>query len=253
MIGILGGMGPEAGARLVLRVAQVCCADADQEHPEVLYYSMSRVPDRTAAIMNGGPSPAGAMQQGIDLLVSCGVGVLGIACNTAHHWLASLDIPIGVRVVDIVDAVCTEIYEIHASVDAAMILSTAGTRRARIFERLAPLRTVYPTDDVQAVVERIISQLKGGDRDSAQQLLSETLQSLHLNDSWVVVLGCTELSLIWEAVSATADLRVVDSVDALARELVRATGRPVRNDDLPSKLNRTDRHPGSDRLRSPKI
>jgi aspartate racemase len=205
--------------------------DTDQEHPEVLYYSMSRVPDRTEAIVNGGPSPAGFLQQGLDLLVRGGADILGIACNTAHHWLASLDIPAGVRVVHIVDAVRSEISRIHPGIEAALVLATGGTQRARIFDQLTPSRTTFPPDAVQAVVERAISTVKRGDHASAKELLSEALQALRLDDTWVVVLGCTELSLVRDGISASVDCSVVDSVDALARQLVLAAGKPLREQE----------------------
>ncbi|MGB9005892.1 MAG: aspartate/glutamate racemase family protein, partial [Candidatus Aminicenantales bacterium] len=57
IIGILGGMGPEATAYFYGLLIKHTRAAKDQEHIPVLIWSDPRVPDRTAAILRGGPSP----------------------------------------------------------------------------------------------------------------------------------------------------------------------------------------------------
>ena len=62
-IGVLGGMGPEAGAYLLERIIHETAAARDQDHPPVIVYSLPQVPDRTEAILHGGPSPVPALQR----------------------------------------------------------------------------------------------------------------------------------------------------------------------------------------------
>ena len=74
IIGILGGMGPEATADLYMRIIRATPAKRDQDHPRVIIYSNSKVPDRTAAIIGTGPSPlpelirAGKPEQGMNVV-----------------------------------------------------------------------------------------------------------------------------------------------------------------------------------------
>jgi aspartate racemase len=57
MIGILGGMGPEATLDLYRHILQLTPATKDQDHIRVLIYSNPKIPDRTRAIESDGESP----------------------------------------------------------------------------------------------------------------------------------------------------------------------------------------------------
>ena len=50
MIGILGGMGPEATLDLYSNIIRLTPAKRDQDHIQVLIHSNPKIPDRTEAI-----------------------------------------------------------------------------------------------------------------------------------------------------------------------------------------------------------
>ena len=68
VIGILGGMGPEATLDLFGKIIAATPAARDQDHLRVVIDSNPKVPDRTAAILAGGESPVPAMTAGIRAL-----------------------------------------------------------------------------------------------------------------------------------------------------------------------------------------
>jgi len=57
VIGILGGMGPEATADLFLKIIRATPAEKDQDHLRVIIDNNPQIPDRTAAILNQGTDP----------------------------------------------------------------------------------------------------------------------------------------------------------------------------------------------------
>ena len=57
IIGILGGMGPEATADLFYRIIRATPVKRDQDHVRTIIYSDSKVPDRTPAILGEGEDP----------------------------------------------------------------------------------------------------------------------------------------------------------------------------------------------------
>lgn len=57
IIGILGGMGPEATAELFLRIIKATPARRDQDHLRIIIDNNPKIPDRTAAILGEGRSP----------------------------------------------------------------------------------------------------------------------------------------------------------------------------------------------------
>ena len=98
-VGILGGMGPAAGADFLRLFVGACEARlrasgspvSDQAFPEH-WLAQLPVPDRTLALLEDGPSPFEGMTSGIEGLRSHGVASIAIACNTAHAWHANLQL-----------------------------------------------------------------------------------------------------------------------------------------------------------------
>ncbi|KKB61421.1 aspartate racemase, partial [Robbsia andropogonis] len=68
LIGVLGGMGPLATVDFMQRVIDLTPATCDQDHLALLVANLPGTPDRSAAIIDGGPSPLPALLEGIDLL-----------------------------------------------------------------------------------------------------------------------------------------------------------------------------------------
>ena len=52
VLGILGGMGPEATANLYQEIVRLTPAEKDQDHIPTLIFSFPQIPDRTTAIRN---------------------------------------------------------------------------------------------------------------------------------------------------------------------------------------------------------
>ena len=77
VIGILGGMGPEATLDLFGKIIAHTPAARDQDHLRVVIDSNPKVPDRTAAILSGGESPVPAMTAGIEALQAGRCGLRG--------------------------------------------------------------------------------------------------------------------------------------------------------------------------------
>ena len=57
MLGVLGGMGPMATVDFMGKVVQNTPATCDQEHIQMVVCSAANIPDRTAAILDGGADP----------------------------------------------------------------------------------------------------------------------------------------------------------------------------------------------------
>ena len=101
ILGVLGGMGPQATNTFYQRIIDRTQAETDQEHLRVLIWSDAKIPDRTAGIL-GTPDQAeavyAALLAGAKLLEGAGCTVLAIPCNTSHYFAdrlqAQLHIPI---------------------------------------------------------------------------------------------------------------------------------------------------------------
>ncbi|MDD2573765.1 MAG: amino acid racemase [Bacillota bacterium] len=85
IVGILGGMGPEATVDLSQKVLKATPAKTDQEHLRIIIDCNSKIPDRTAYILEGGEDPGPYMEESAKLLENAGAELILIPCNAAHN------------------------------------------------------------------------------------------------------------------------------------------------------------------------
>lgn len=57
IIGILGGLGPEATVDLFSKIIKLTAANKDQEHFRIIIDNNPKIPDRSSAIIKGEKSP----------------------------------------------------------------------------------------------------------------------------------------------------------------------------------------------------
>lgn len=223
-LGVLGGMGPLAGAHFLKRLIEMTPAGCDQEHISVLLRSDPRIPDRTAAMLHGGKSPLPDMMQGIALLVDAGADCIAIPCNTAHLWYPQLAANSHVPILHIVDAVLDDLASQGVVEGPIGLLATPATLaldlyqpalRARGYDVLVP-----QAQDFEDCV-RAIELVKASRTQEALAPASRAVASLAAQRARAVVLACTELPLALPDTCRNAfDIVITDSVDALARRVL---------------------------------
>ncbi len=83
-------MGPLATADLFRKITLLTKASCDNDHIRVYIDSNAQIPDRTAAILNGGKDPLPQMRAALHSLEACGASCVIMPCNTAHYFLPKL-------------------------------------------------------------------------------------------------------------------------------------------------------------------
>lgn len=86
VLGILGGMGPEATANLYQEIVRLTPAQKDQDHIPTLIFSFPQVPDRTTAIRNQDRSIVPYLVEGTTRLEKAGASFIvtpAIRCITS--------------------------------------------------------------------------------------------------------------------------------------------------------------------------
>ena len=222
MLGVLGGMGPLATARFYEAVVRATPAGRDQLHIPTVIWSDPRIPDRTAAILAGGPSPVPAMVEGARRLAAMGADVLAMPCNTAHAFLPAVRAATGTIWIDMIGETLDRIAPTGA--ERVGVLGTRGTRAAGLYDAAAAHRgldVVYPSDtDQSLLVDDAIGLVKGGRRLLlAERLVAAAAARLHADGADVLIAACTELPLVLGTASRV--VTVVDSLDCLAAACVR--------------------------------
>jgi aspartate racemase len=220
-VGILGGMGPRATVDLFQKLVDATPAQQDRDHIPVLVYSMPQIPDRTAAILHGGPSPLEEMCRGVRTLESAGASLIVVACNTAHYWFEEMQHKAYVPLLHIVDAVVDELRPAVSPGAAIGVLGTSGTVRSGIYSRILSRNgfgSIVPAGSDQENIDAGIALVKAGRTAEAAPLFQKGIEQLVAEGAQAIVLACTEIPL---AVQGNAGVHLIDATAALARQCVR--------------------------------
>jgi aspartate racemase len=249
IIGIAGGMGPEAGAALFNRILLHTPAAADQDHlPIILMSFPASIGDRTAflegAIMD---NPGYSVARVVRRLESAGASIIGIACNTVYAP-PILDVITcelekagsKVRLLHMPYETCRFIKDHHTHARRIGLMTTNGTYGSCIYENLLlefGYQPVRPSPDLQRrVIHKMIYDSLFGIKANAGRITSEAMSLMDeamlffkRQNTDAVVFGCTELSMVYDRISG-GDHLLIDSTTALALALIReATAENHKN------------------------
>jgi aspartate racemase len=235
-LGVLGGMGPLAGAQFAVRLAQLTPAARDQEHIPVVLRNDPRIPDRSSAMLGGGECPLTEMMRGIAMLEDAGADCIAIPCNTAHLWFEQLQAASRTQLLHIAEAVVLDLRRHGLARGKVGVLGTRATLEMGLYQRFlrdAGYEALVPQEEpVLKDCSDAIAAVKGNRLDQAFAPAARSIEWLVRHGARAVVLGCTELPLAipQERRHAFGTL-ITDSIDALARQAVdlfRASEVPER-------------------------
>lgn len=229
-LGIIGGLGPAATARLLMRITDFTRAACDQEHLDITILNRPQIPDRTAFLL-GEPhaeSFVEPMQQAALELEQMGCTVLATPCNTAHARIDQIARPLtSARFVVMID----EAIGVAARLGCTRLgmLATRGTRATRVYDTVCEahgIEAVWPDEAGQdAVMDVIYGKVKAGGAFDGHAL-DAVFAALVERGCDGLILACTDLSVLG-CPSRFEGVPVIDALDVLAQRCVVACGAPA--------------------------
>ena len=235
VIGILGGMGPEATVYCFEKIIENTPARTDQEHIRIVIDSNPKVPDRTEAILGKGESPVPALTEGISGLERAGADFAIIPCVSAHFFLEELRQSVRLPILSLLDAVCERITERYPAIEKVGLLGTTGTIEGGMFHRRLSeegIESIAPEKDEQERVMAAIYDIKDAhparSRTEISAELAAIAKRLVARGAGGIIAACTEipLALSRERLSVS----YFDSLLVLARAAIRMAGRKPIDD-----------------------
>lgn len=222
-IGILGGMGPQASARLhtllIQKAPHYINIESDTDFPEIVHIS-APVPNFIHNKRNLKTTKQMLIIR-TKLLEDAGCIINGIACNTAHLLLNDLRATTSVPFVSLPHLVAGTINRLgHKRVG---LLATPNTLSSTLYDDALNKGVVLvrPSNEVVTSLDTMIfRQIKGvttaEDKKLLQKIVSNFIKDNNLD---VVILGCTELPLIFDK---DQDERIIDTLQVLSDGLLAA-------------------------------
>jgi aspartate racemase len=230
-VGILGGMGPAAGADFVRLFVQACTAHLrgaglpvqDQSFPEH-WLAQVPMPDRTQALQDqrsGGHQPLEPMLQALGRLAALGARSVAIACNTAHAWHTSLQVRFPqLELLHVAQEVARDLRS--QGIDVVNLMATEGTYRTGLYTAaLSELGIAchLPTATQRARITcGIFDGVKAGNMPLAAQCFSDVALAL---PNHPIIMGCTEIPLGLQDVGGAEHLKLINPAQVLATSLAR--------------------------------
>lgn len=230
VVGIIGGMGPEATVDMMARVIRATPAKDDIDHIRMLVDNNPKIPSRIKAVIEGtGESPAPCMIGMAQNLVAWGADFLVIPCNTAHYYYDAVQAAVDVPVLNMIDLTVAAITTENQGVQRPGLLASTAVLMTGLYKKRFTekgLDLITPADSVQAKVMTAIRQIKTGDFGSREiDTVNGAAKELTAAGANVLIVACTELSII--SPSLKSSVRLYDTSQVLAEAVVKEARKNV--------------------------
>lgn len=226
LIGILGGMGPEATASFFHKVIKNTPAKSDQEHFRILIYNNPKIPDRTEAILQRGQSSLNALVESALFLENAGAAFIAIPCVSSHYYFKELQSKINIPILHIIEEALTFIKSEFKHVNNVGLLATTGTIYGGLFQNLSAKFGINiiipPEDDQNLLMEAIYGKngVKAGiTTGEPREKIIRIADSLMKFGAETIVGGCTEIPLVIK--NNDIPIPFIDTLEVLAKATVK--------------------------------
>lgn len=218
IVGILGGMGPEATADLFIKVIKADPAKRDQDHLRIIIDCNSKIPDRTAHILKGEEDPGPYLIESAKLLENVGAGLIIIPCNAAHAWHETIQKKVKIPVLHIMKSTLKYVEKKYPKIKAIGLLAASSTVKVGHYQRIfieKGIDVISPEQKYQEIVMKAIWEVKAGNTGpDVTKLMVDAGNSLISRGAQGVIAGCTEIPLVLK--NGDLSIPVVDPTYALA-------------------------------------
>ena len=213
MIGILGGMGTQAGLDFCNKLAILNRGKIDQEYPLFLLYNKANIPGRPESIGTQTKNLSNrftnlkskkkynhvlkSLLKGCQLLKKSKCKFIVIPCNTAHYWFDDLKKKIKLPIINMPKEVFNEIKKVKKNSEIGL-LATEGTLKTGIYNKFFDKKynLIYPNLSLQKnSVNRAIKLVKMGNVKQASKVIKPAVNYLIKKNCKKIILGCTELPI----------------------------------------------------------
>ena len=197
MIGILGGMGTQAGLDFCNKLAVLNRGKTDQKYPLFILYNKSNIPKRPENLKKY-YNVLKSLVAGCNLLKKNKCKFIVMPCNTAHYWYDDLQKKIKIPIISIPKEVYIHTKKTCKKNSKIGILCTEATLKTGIYNRYFDknFKLISPEKSLQTkYVNKAIKYVKLGKVKDAEKAIKPAINYLMKIKCKKIILGCTELPI----------------------------------------------------------
>jgi aspartate racemase len=215
-IGVIGGAGPLASADFCFKLAQTLTP--------FVHYSANSAPGKHRFEMENGPSYIEHYKNAVNFFKSINATNLAIPCNTTHKRLEEFCENSLSKIIDIRQCV----FEEYLNAEKFILFGTKATTGVGLnegeigaYEKLRCKKYsdesnfIVPSPQDQEKIMTAIYSVKAGELDKAKEIILDVVcQTRKEHGDFFVILGCTELPLVFDDIEI-CDFKFIDPAELL--------------------------------------
>ena len=223
VIGMLGGMGSYATLHVFKKYLQKFKAEKEWQRPRMIIDNNCTMPSRVRAILYHEEEEVltNEIKSSIQNLINAGATDIFLACNTSHVFLERVS-----------DHFQNSNCKIHHIINECInyleqqkrhnvyLLATEGTIQSGVFvNKKSNLEWAYSEDDF-VLVREFIESVK--QNQITPEIIDKFCEFVNSKKENTIVLGCTELPVLYDLCKDRITKLVVDPIDVVLDNLYRA-------------------------------
>ena len=197
MIGILGGMGTQAGLDFCNKLAKINPGKLDQQYPMFVLYNKSNIPKRPENLKKY-YNVLDSLVEGCKMLQKNNCKFIVMPCNTAHYWYDDLRKKVKIPILSMPKEVYLDTSKNCKKNSKIGILSTEATLSTKVYNKYFDknFNLVSPNKSLQKnSVNKSIKLVKMGKIKEAEKAIRPAVSYLMKIKCKKIILGCTELPI----------------------------------------------------------
>jgi len=197
MIGILGGMGTQAGLDFCNKLAKLNKGKTDQKYPLFVLYNKSNIPGRPENLHRYN-KVLKSLLNGCKFLEKNKCKFIVIPCNTAHYWYNDLQKKTRIPIVSMPREVYLHAIKKCKKSSKIGLLATEGTIKTGVYSKFfdKKFKLIHPIKSIQSKnVNKAIKLVKMGKIKNAAKAIKPAVNFLIKMKCKKIILGCTELPI----------------------------------------------------------
>jgi aspartate racemase len=197
MIGILGGMGTQAGLDFCSKLAKLNRGKADQKYPLFILYNKANIPDRKQNLKKYN-KVLKSLVEGCKFLQKNKCKFISIPCNTAHYWYKDLKKKIKIPILNMPEIVYLNAKNNLKKNSKIGLLATEATIKTGVYSHYFNKKFLLISPNTtlqQRSVNKSIKLVKMGKTKEAERAIKPAVNYLIKKKCKKIILGCTELPI----------------------------------------------------------